>query len=129
MSLKKKLASIEAKRRAIAKQLNALSRQTQDIIDVHTGYKASPEQARKIASQKFSFTVHFVRREILRQVRSPGKVCKSQRRFSSPKEAEQHGKRFKRIQRHLSYSVVRVAKRANAWINWRTGKTNPVLNG
>jgi len=126
-NLNQKKAQLKAKLKALEKQGFAVLKEIQVIEEVETGDRPSPAQAKLIASQAFSYGVHFERAKVLRKVRSPGAICVSQRRFSSRKEAEQHGKRFARLHRHKGFDVVRVNKRANAWINWKTGKTNPTL--
>lgn len=121
--------ALKSKIKTTERTLAGLREELAAVGEVKSGDRPNCEQAKLMKSQRFSFTVHFERNKVLRKVRSPGAVCKSLRRFTSRKEAIQHGKRFSRIHRHKGYEVVRVAKRANAWINWRTGKTNPVLNG
>ena len=128
MSIVKQERALKAKYRALEKELQNVERQLDELEDVKSGDRPSPEQAKLIKSQPYSFTVHFERSKVLRKVRSPGSVCKSLRRFGTRKEAEQHGKRFTKLHRHKGYKVLKVSQRANAWINWRTGKTNPVLN-
>jgi hypothetical protein len=108
-------------------QLKAIAKRIEQIEEVETGNRPDAEQERRIATQRFSFEVHFERRKALKKGRSPGEIGVSQRRFSSPKEANQHGTRFTKIQKHKGFYVVQVQKRANAWINWATGKTNPVI--
>ncbi len=109
-------------------KLVALAQNKMDHIDnVIEGDVPSDEQQKKIKSQKFSFGVIFERRKVLKKVRSPGALCKSVRRFTSKKEAVHHGKRFSKIHKHKGFALVRVNKRANAWVNWLTGKTNPAI--
>ncbi len=127
-NIAKQEAALKAKRKLLQKQLDGVDKELTHVGQVKSGDRPNPEQARKIKNQAYSFTVHFERRKTLRRVRSPGAVCRSLRRFTSKEEAVQHGKRFTRIHNHKGYSVIRVNSRANAWINWRTGKTNPILN-
>jgi len=110
---------LQAKLKALIKQQVDVEDQIAELDEVESGDRPSPEIAAAIRSQKFSYTVEFVRRN--------GTTKGSQRRFSSSKEAGQHGRRFAKKHRHSDYHVVKVAKRANAWINWTTGKTNPVI--
>lgn len=117
----------KAKVKAAQKALDLARDVLETVEEIKSGDRPSFEQARAMKN-KVSYGVHFERANVLREVRSPGAVCKSVRRFSSRKEAEHHAKRFKRIHGHKSFTIVRVAQRANAWINWSTGKTNPVLN-
>lgn len=120
------MSNIKSQRAALNKQLNFIQKQIADLDDVESGDKPSPKIARLIKHQSFSYRVSFERRKALRRVRSPGSVCVSQRRFSSTKEANQHGKRFAKKHRHAAFWVERISRKANAWINWTTGKTNPV---
>jgi hypothetical protein len=90
---------------------------------VERGEIPSPEQAKLMKNQKHSYGVTFVRSE----EKKGQKVLHSDRRFSSRKEAEQHGKRFAKKHNHEEFSVCIVQKKANAWVNWKTGKTNPAL--
>lgn len=124
-NLSKKRAQLKAELKALEKKGFQVLKEIQVIEEVETGDRPSPAQQKLIAAQAFSYGVHFERRKSLKEVRSPGAICVSQRRFSSRKEAEQHGKRFAKKHHHKGFDVVRVNKRANAWINWKTGKTNP----
>lgn len=122
-----KEAQLKAKLKACRKCVDNAERELQVVNEIKSGDRPSPDQLKRIKTQDYSFTVYFQCRKALRQVRVKGLVNKSQRRFGSRKEAIQHGKRFTKIWKHKGYAVVKVAKRANAWINWRTGKTNPVI--
>lgn len=93
---------------------------------------------RKAFRRKTSFGVVFERRKAITQVhnkagewvkaRSPGKMeVTSERRFGSEKEAKIHGRRFTRIEGHRGFEVVVLKLKPNAWINWKTGKTNPLI--
>lgn len=119
--------NIEALERAYQKEVAPIQKQLAQLEEVESGDKPDAGQAARIKSQKFSYTVHFERRKNLLKVRSPGAVCVSERRFTSAKEATHHAKRFAKLHKHKSFTVVMVNKRANAWINWTTGKTNPVI--
>lgn len=97
-------------------------------------FAPSAAQARALKTQRTSFGVRYERRRYLRKIRganglisSPGSSRTSDRRFATAKEATHHGKRFKRIERHVSFTVVKDFRRPNAWVNWKTGKTNPVI--
>ncbi len=129
MDIRKHITSLKAKYKTLAKQLALIRDQLDDASEIESGDKPSFEQARLIKSQPYSFGVHFERKKVLRKVKSPGAVCRSVRRFTSKKEAIHHGKRFTKIHKHKGFTVIKVNKRANAWVNWLTGKTNPVLNG
>ncbi len=108
-----------AKRRKLEAEIKTINAAIAKIDEVESGNVPAPEIAALIAKQKFSYGVEFVRKN--------GKVVVSQRRFSSSKEAKQHGTRFTAKHAHKDFAVVRINKRANAWINWKTGKTNPVI--
>lgn len=120
-------ASLKAKIKALTKQISVHEKALETIEAIESGDLPSADQAKRIKSQPYSFGVHFERSKVLRKVRSPGGINRSLRRFGTQKEAVQHGKRFTKIHHHKGFTIVRVSKRANAWINWRTGKTNPVL--
>lgn len=126
-NIAKQEALLRAKVKTLEKQLHGVRSQLEDVAMVKSGDKPSPDQSKRMKIAK-SFGVYFERRKALKKVRSPGLVCKSLRRFGSRKEALQHGKRFTRIHKHKGFKIVVLNQRPNAWINWRTGKTNPVLN-
>lgn len=119
--------NIIQEKKKLQAQASSIIKRLDELETIIMGHKPNDEQARLIKSQAFSYGVHFQRRKVLRKVSSPGEICVSRRRFSSRKEADQHGKRFTKIHKHVGYDVVRVNRKANAWINWLTGKTNPVL--
>jgi hypothetical protein len=88
----------------------------------------------KKPTTQYVFGVVFERAKYLNQVRgprgwvdSPGLRVTSTRRFKTPAEAFQHAKRFNRIEGHVGFTVTVQAGRPNAYINWRTGKTNPLI--
>ncbi len=90
-------------------------------------------QARALR-RKTSFGVVFTRNKEItetrdgKKVRFPGKLkVTSLRRFGSASEATTHGKRFKRLEGHASFTVVPVKKAPNAWVNLKTRKTNPII--
>jgi hypothetical protein len=111
-------AQLKAARKACS-QAKRLERELAELDEVATGEVPAPEIALAIRRQSFSYGIVFLRRK--------GDEKTSQRRFSSAREANQHGTRFTRIHRHRGFYIVRVSQRANAWINWTTGKTNPVV--
>lgn len=95
-------------------------------------------QQKRALRRSTSFGVVFERRKAITQyrdengnlksVRSPGRVTfTSARRFGSENEAKRHGKRFMRLENHRSFKVITVKLAPNAWVNLRTGKTNPVI--
>lgn len=116
-------------KRALEKQINEIGRKIDQLDEMISGDKPDREQAARIKSQRHSFGVVFNRRKALKKVKQKGLVRTSARRFTSRKEATHHAKRFVKIHKHKGFKVVWVAKRANAWINWITGKTNPVITG
>lgn len=92
------------------------------------------KQVRKTSRKVVSYGVKFTRRKNLSEIRgpngwvnSPGKIRTSTRRFATRREAMQHGRRFKKIEGHKAFSVFKSTDRVNAWINWITGKTNPII--
>lgn len=118
------MPATSSQKAALRAQIAAAQRQLRDIEEVESGDKPSSQQAALIRSQPFSFGVSFLRRKAKKGVAS----FVSNRRFSSAQEAEQHGKRFTKKHKHESFLVVYITnKRANAWINWTTGKTNPAV--
>lgn len=83
---------------------------------------------------RFSFGIRFTRKKAISEVRgargwvsSPGDTVVSNRRFKSVSEAFHHAKRFKRLEKHKSFEVIVSTKAPNAWVNPRTGKTNPLI--
>lgn len=85
-----------------------------------------------------SFGVLFVRGKSITKIRNPnGKLVEARnagepvvvsvRRFASVNEAAHHGKRFKKIEGHKSFHVIFVNAKPNAWVNEKTGKTNPLI--
>jgi len=98
---------------------------------VKKGPRPTPKQVRAMR-RLTSFGVMFERRKPItetrqgKKVRYPGKkIITSVRRFGSENEANRHGKRFMRIEKHVAYKVILVRKSPNAWVNLRSGKTNP----
>ncbi len=120
-------AQIKAQLAKLGKAYAALEKQLDQVEQVETGDIPSPAQQKLIKSQAYSYGVTFIRRKALKKAAQKGELRTSQRRFSSRKEAEHHAKRFQKIHKHKDYSVCVVNKRANAWVNWKTGKTNPAL--
>ena len=120
---------LKSKRASLVKQLAAIDKQINEVALVDAGDKPAPAIAALIKKQNFSFSVTFVRRKALTKTkRTPkGLSFTSVRRFATEKEAVQHGKRFAKKHNHKSFHVIEVSKKANAWINWKTGKTNPVI--
>ncbi len=93
----------------------------QEQIDA--GEIPSPAQQKLIETQKFSYGVNFLRSKPVK-----GKsVFVSTRRFGTKKEAAHHGARFAKKHNHKDFSVVVLNERPSAWVNWKTGKTNPAI--
>ena len=95
-------------------------------------------QQRKSFLKSISFGVLFVRSKPINkakgsngkmtEARNPGQhVVLSVRRFGSSEEANIHGRRFKRIEGHHAFYVVILKSKPNAWVNLKTGKTNPLI--
>jgi hypothetical protein len=89
---------------------------------------------RKVIGRSKSFGVKFNRRKYINKIKGPkgwvacpGLVRESQRRFATIKEANHHGQRFVEIENHKSYSVFTSKDKVNAYVNWRSGKTNPLI--
>jgi hypothetical protein len=57
----------------------------------------------------------------------PNRKNPSPRRFATKREALHHGVRFTQIEKHLGFYVTVSSSRPNAVVNWKTGKTNPVI--
>lgn len=90
--------------------------------------------AKKAVGKKGSYGVKFVRRKYITKIKGPrgwvncpGTSRESERRFATTKEAHHHGKRFVEIENHKSYSVFKSNDKVNAYVNWKTGKTNPLI--
>ncbi len=75
-----------------------------------------------------SFAVSFVRKNQLEggNVKAH-RLNPSKRRFATEAEAELHGARFKKIEKHLGFYVTKTNDPVNAYVNKITGKTNPVI--
>jgi hypothetical protein len=76
-----------------------------------------------------SFAVSFVRPNNLDGVGGvrPHRLNPSARRFKTREEADIHGARFVKYEKHLGHYVTQVREPVNAWINPETGFTNPVI--
>lgn len=106
------------------------------VAKVKRGKKYAPtaEQQDRIDNQGFSFGIRFIRAKKLSEVKgpsgwepSPGLTVVSARTFGTKEEAEVHAKRFQKIEGHFGYEVIEVDGGPNAWVNEKTGKTNPVI--
>lgn len=96
--------------------------------------KTIASNTKAVIGKKGSYGVKFNRRKHIDKIRGPrgwvacpGLVRESQRRFATFKEAAHHGKRFTEIENHKSFSVFKSKDRVNAYVNWKTGKTNPLI--
>lgn len=101
-------------------------------------YAPTAAQARALRTRKTSFGIVYFRSKAIKTVknkngdrvaaRSPGKLeVPSARRFGSEKEANRHARRFVKIEGHKGYKIKQVNKRPNAWVNLKTGRTNPLI--
>lgn len=119
---------LRAEAKTLAAQLAKLNRDIAHLEEVESGDVPSAAIAKLIKNQTFSFSVVFVRRKALTKPANgkKGLSFTSDRRFATAKEANQHGRRFAKKHGHESYHAIKVSKKANSWINWATGKTNPV---
>lgn len=126
--MKNKTMLLKLRVASLKQQLGVAETELKDHGKVATGEVPAPAIAKLIKSQAFSFSVTFVRRKALKKAKNgkKGLSFTSDRRFATKKEADQHGKRFSKKHRHESYHAIKVSKKANSWINWETGKTNPV---
>jgi hypothetical protein len=105
-----------------------------DWVQTDPRFILSINKTMKKPTTRYSFGVRFTRAKYINQVKGkngwedkPGETVVSDRRFKTPVEAFQHAKRFTRIERHKGFEVIVSTKAANACINWRTGKTNPLI--
>jgi hypothetical protein len=116
----------------------ALKRTTKRPVKKAAKGTPTPSQARALRTRTTSFGVRFTRANSITRAhnskgewvdaRSPGKLTfLSVRRFCTEKEAQRHGRRFAKKHGHQKFEVVALKKRPNAWVNWKTGKTNPVI--
>lgn len=91
------------------------------------------KQAWALLRQKFSFSVKFTRNPKIKEVLdSQGswvpatKQFVSGRRFGTSGEATKHGRRFAKLEGHKSFRIVKVSDKPNAFVNTKTGRTNPI---
>ena len=95
-------------------------------------------QRDRLRRQTYSFGVLFVRNKGIAKVknshgewvaaRAAGSlVVTSPRLFGTLAEAKHHGKRFARIENHKEFHVIFTEKKPNAFVNFKTGKTNPLI--
>jgi len=101
--------------------------------------KYQPTAAQQRAFRRStSFGVLFVRGRTINKVqdakgnwvmsRYPDQpVVLSVRRFGSEQEAKLHGRRFRKLEGHKDFFVVLQNAKPNAWVNLKTGKTNPLI--
>lgn len=122
------LNKLKAQEAKLRKQLAGVQKEIANVALVATGDVPAPAIAKLIKSQSFSYSVVFVRRKALNKPKNKKKGLSftSDRRFATLKEAAQHGRRFAKKHKHESFHAIKVGKKANSWINWATGKTNPV---
>jgi hypothetical protein len=122
------IKDLKAKEKKILAELAKVQQNIKQVALVATGDVPAPAIAKLIKSQSFSYSVVFVRRKALNKPKNKKKGLSfaSDRRFATLKEAQQHGRRFVKKHKHESFHAIKVSKKANSWINWATGKTNPV---
>ena len=92
--------------------------------------EAAPEVAvvNPIPDQAYSFAVNYVRKDQVKDgVVAANPRNPSVRRFATEKDARNHALRFVKEQGHRGYWLSRTNDRPNAWINPKTGLTNPAL--
>ena len=96
----------------------------------HSLKDKSVAQQRVLHNQKWSIEVYFVRPGDLRPDGSVAANNRnpSSRRFGSQEEATHHALRFVAKENHAGFYTVKSHQRPNAWVNWKTGLTNPVIN-
>jgi hypothetical protein len=126
-------ASVAAEIDAIIASLTAL-KATVGKIKGRKKYTPTPAQQDKIDNQQFSFGIRFIRAKALTEVKgpggwvpSPGLTVVSERTFGTKSEATNHAKRFRDIEGHYGFEIIEVDSPPNAWVNEKTGKTNPVI--
>jgi hypothetical protein len=97
-------------------------------------YLPTPAQQKRIEKQRFSWGIRFKRSKKIDEIRTKdgwarksGSFRVSDRLFGTRDEARIHAKRYLKIEGHKSFEVYKVSKRPNAWVNQKTGKTNPVI--
>lgn len=139
LRLIKQIKSAEKKLNKIDKQLNKIEKRWDSQKRVITKLWTKLERLEYVnlkaeTEQIESFGVKFTRRKAITYIKgkygwenSPGRYRVSDRRFATQKEAVHHGKRFTKIENHKSFSVFKSNDEANAYVNWRTGKTNPMI--
>lgn len=117
--------SLSSRYNAAIRHRDSLERKLEKVVAANT---------RKVIGKKGSYGVKFTRRKYLNKIKGPrglvscpGDFRVSDRRFATLKEANHHGKRFVEIENHKSYSVFRSNDKVNAYVNWKTGKTNPLI--
>lgn len=122
------LNQLRSQLKKLRSQAAAIEKEIANVELVETGDIPAPAIAKLIKSQRYSYSVVFVRRKELNKPKNgkKGVSFTSDRRFATKKEAQQHGRRFSKKHKHRSFHVIEVSKKANSWINWKTGKTNPV---
>ena len=91
--------------------------------EVDLGNIPSVAQRALMATQLFSYGVTFQRSKAV----NGEVILNSTRTFTTEDEANHHGERFSERHGHAGFTVVPSNKKANAWVNWKTGKTNPAI--
>jgi hypothetical protein len=91
--------------------------------EVDLGNIPSVAQRELMATQLFSYGVTFQRSKAV----NGEVILTSTRTFTTEDEAIHHGERFSEKHGHAGFTVVPSNNKANAWVNWKTGKTNPAI--
>lgn len=129
-----KTQSALAKIESILLILAQLKEEVSQLSETSGKTQPSHNQQKRIDNQRYAYGVKFVRAKKLAKIKGvtgweskPGLVRVSERLFGTRDESLTHARRFVKIYSHKSYKVMKVNKRPNAWVNEKTGKTNPVI--
>lgn len=80
--------------------------------------KSDPIQQNKDGS---SWAVRYIRKAGAKDRPQSG------RRFRTRDEARMHGTRFVKLKGHIGFKLEKVKEPVNAWVNKKTGLTNPAI--
>lgn len=90
--------------------------------------KPSAAQASRLRNSRTSFAVNYVRtKDLANGAVTANKRNPSVRRFGTAEEAQHHALRFVEKQGHLGFYITSAKARPNAWVNEKTGLTNPEI--
>lgn len=129
----KQMAALSRRLRKLAVQ----EKEQKQAARKHKGF-ITCKQAITLVKQGFSYAVKFTRKAAITErsdghggwveVENPGsRVLTSSRRFGTAREATIHGRRFMKLEGHRKFTVVKTKDKPNAWVNLKTGKTNPLV--